>query len=375
MKPLESMKVIEVAFYLPAPMTGLVLSDLGADVVKIESPPDGDPLRVLGGGFSKDGGKAFHAFNRGKRSCMLDLKSEAGLEAFRRLAGKADVLLVSMRPSALRQLGIDFASVEKLNPRIVYCSITGYGMDGPWVDRAGHDINYQAASGILHLARDDEGSVVFPPVPLCDIFGSFHGAVAVLAGLLERGRTGRGTSIDISMAESAMTVNLFNMALTDIPGESFAARGRMLSGRYPFYNVYATKDRRWLALGAIEGKFWRRFCELIGRADLVGRQFDTGAVGEVRAVLAARTLEEWKRLFAPEDVCLDVIPDYEAVIASPQHVFRKAFAFNDEKLLAFGFFPFSPDPLRLRAPKPGEHTRQVLEEAGVPRSILEKAVG
>jgi alpha-methylacyl-CoA racemase len=372
MKPLESCRVLEVAMYLPAPMTGLVLSDLGADVVKVESPPDGDPMRLLGGDFSTKGGRAFHSFNRGKRSCLLNLKDPDGLEAMCCLAARSDVMIVSLRPSTLKRLGIDYASMEKLSPGLVYCSVSGYGLDGPWANRAGHDMNYQSAAGIVHLSRDDDGNVVFPPVPMADIFGAFHAATAVLAALLERQKTGRGTLLDVSLAESALTVNLFNMALTDLPGESFEARGRMLSGRYPFYNVYASRDGRWLTLGAIEAKFWTRFCEVAGRPDLAARQFDVTARQELRDLFASRTFDEWTALFRDEDVCLEPVFDYDHVINHPQHRFRKTFAADSAGLLAFGHLPFAPDPGRLKAPLLGEHTAEVLGECGAPAALIER---
>jgi len=372
MKPLESCRVLEVAMYLPAPMTGLILSDLGADVIKVESPPDGDPMRLLGGDFSSKGGRAFHSFNRGKRSCMLDLKGPDGKEALRCLAARSDVMIVSLRPSTLRRLGIDFDSMRKLSPGLVYCSVSGYGLEGPWADRAGHDMNYQSTAGIVHLGRDNDGNVVFPPVPMADIFGAFHAATAVLAALLERAKTGRGRLLDVSLAESALTVNLFNMALTDLPGESFEARGRMLSGRYAFYNAYATKDGKWLTLGAIEAKFWTRFCEVAGRPDLAPRQFDITVRSDVRDLFASRTFEEWMELFRDEDVCLEPVFNYDDVIAHPQHRFRGTFAADRADVLAFGHLPFSPDPGRLRAPLLGEHTAAVLDECGAPEGLIER---
>jgi alpha-methylacyl-CoA racemase len=375
MKPLESCRVLEVAMYLPAPMTGLILSDLGADVVKVESPPDGDPMRLLGGDFSSRGGRAFHSFNRGKRSCLLNLKDPDGREAMRCLAKKSDVMIVSLRPSTLQRLGIDHASMEKLNPGLVYCSVSGYGLDGPWANRAGHDMNYQSAAGIVHLSRDDEGNVVFPPVPMADIFGAFHAATAVLAALLERRDTGRGRLVDVSLAESALTVNLFNMALTDLPGESFEARGRMLSGRYPFYNAYAAKDGRWLTLGAIEAKFWNRFCEVAGRPDLAPRQFDITARRDVKDLFASRTFDEWMELFRNEDVCLEPVFDYDHVINHPQHRYRKTFSADSDKVLAFDHPPFAPDPARLEAPLLGEHTAAVLGECGAPAGLIRKVAG
>jgi alpha-methylacyl-CoA racemase len=374
-KPLESCKVLESAFYLPAPLAGLILSDLGADVIKVESPPDGDPLRLLGGSFSTEGGKAFHSFNRGKRSCVLNLKEGPGREAFMLMARRADVLLVSMRPSTMEKLGIDYRSVRKINPRIVYCSITGYGLKGPWAERAGHDMNYQASAGILHLGRDGDGNVVFTPFPAADIFGSFHAALGILAALIEREKTGEGKLLDISMTESVLSANLFNMSLTDVPGESYEARGKMLTGKYAFYNAYATKDGRWLALAAIEAKFWKRFCEVIGKEDLVGRQFDINATAEVRAVLVGKDFDEWMRLFKDEDVCLEPVIDLEGALSHPQALFRGSIAENTETLMAFNFIPYSPDPARNRAPLLGEHTARVLEVFGVPDSLIAVVAG
>ncbi|MFH1438672.1 MAG: CaiB/BaiF CoA-transferase family protein [Pseudomonadota bacterium] len=371
MKPLDSIKVLELSFYLPGPLAGLMLRDLGADVVKIESPKSLDPLRMLGGDFSSRGGRAFKSFNRGKRSCRIDLKDGDGIEAFRFLVKKADVLIVSMRPSTIVRLGIDYDSMRRVNPDIVYCSLTGYGLKGPMADKGGHDLTYQTLAGIVHLARDSEGNVTFPPVPMADIFGTFHTVTAVLAALMERGKTGKGQCVDIAMMQSVLSSNLLNMCLTDVPGETYASKGKMLTGRYAFYNAYASKDGKWFVLGAIEQKFWQRFCEVVEREDLKGRQFDTTAIEDLRKVFGEKSSDWWTRVSNEEDICLEPVIGLEEVLSHPQHEAAGTFSRQTDEILSFGFFPYDPEAGSLAAPLAGENTADVLKDYDVPQSLID----
>ena len=363
MKPLENIKVLEIASYVPGPLAGLILSDLGADVIKVEPPPYGDPLRLLGDS-TNGGGRVFRSFNRGKKSILLDLKTEEGRNVLKLMIPKIDVVIVSMRPRSMVELGIDYETLRRFNSSLIYCSLTGYGLKGPYAERAGHDISYQAVSGILFLSRDKNGNVIIPATPQADILSSFHAVTLILSSLIEKlkkGKDAEGRLLDISIAESVVSANLFNMALTDLPGDYYGSNGMMLTGKYAFYNVYKTKDNKWLSVAAIEPKFWKKLCELIGREDLVMRQFDPEVKNELEMIFLQKSMEEWMTLLGGEDVCVEPVQGKESVLSNPQFEFRKTFFSGEDESLCFRFLPYNGHTGK-RAPLLGEHTNEVLKE-------------
>ncbi|WP_242353486.1 MULTISPECIES: CaiB/BaiF CoA-transferase family protein [unclassified Anaeromyxobacter] len=373
MPPLEGLRVLDLSRLLPGPFATLVLADLGADVVKIEAPPDGDALRSLPP-LAGEASGAFHALNRNKRSLALDLRRPEGVAAFLRLAARADVVVESYRPGVLDRMGLGYAALRAASPRLVLCSITGYGQDGPYAGRAGHDVDYCALAGVLGLNGEPERPVL-PGVQIADLAGGAWPAVAgILAALVRRAATGEGAHVDVSMAEGALALMTLPLALAWARGAPTVRGRELLSGGAATYGVYRTKDGRFVALGALEPKFFAAFCEAVGRPELAPRQLEGGGAGpraELEAIFAARTRDEWAAFAAAHDVCVAPVLEGDEPCSDPHLAARGAFvevATPWEGRAIRGV----ATPVRLRgeeaprrpAPRMGEHGEAVLREAG-----------
>ncbi|MHB8419114.1 MAG: CaiB/BaiF CoA transferase family protein [Myxococcales bacterium] len=360
MSPLRGLRILDLTRLLPGPYATLVLADLGADVVKVEEPEGGDYCRALPP-FVGEASALFHLLNRNKRSIALDLKKPEGREAFFTLLERFDVVIESFRPGVMDRLGLGFEELSRRQPRAILCSISGYGQQGPYRLRAGHDIDYQAVGGLLGSA------VGAPSAQIADIGGgAWPAALGLLAAAYQRERTGKGRRIDISMAEGCLAflgpeMGRWAAGTEDLP---------VLGGAFPCYRLYRASDGRRLALGALEPKFWRAFCEAVGRPEWVTRQWDEGAfVEEVSALFATRTAPEWLELLGRADCCLEPVLERDELFASPLHQERGAF-FEVEGLGVKVRHARTPvrldghDVPRGAPPRLGEHTAAVLEEAG-----------
>jgi crotonobetainyl-CoA:carnitine CoA-transferase CaiB-like acyl-CoA transferase len=321
-----------------------LVSELGADVIKIEDPGYGDPLRGLDE-------EAFRRLNRGKKSLTLNLKSDQGRRLFLRLAERSDVLIEGFRPGVMERLGLAFETLREQNPRLVYLSITGYGQQGPFRNRAGHDINYMAVAGAL---REE-----VPRIQFADLAGGgLYGALALMAGLHKRATTGKGSYIDLAMLDGV--VSLLGLGMSSL--------GELLSGRYPNYGLYETRDGRWLSVGALEPKFWEAFCEGIQRPDLVERIGDPTARQEVARVIAGKDAAKWQAVFEGiegRDACVELVQDPGGALSHPQVSHRRMF--DPELAVPFARPADSGQP----APELGEHTLSLLEELGVSSNEVE----
>jgi crotonobetainyl-CoA:carnitine CoA-transferase CaiB-like acyl-CoA transferase len=370
--PLEGLRILDLTRLLPGPYATLVLADLGADVVKVEEPEIGDYCRVLPPMAGEISG-LFHLLNRNKRSIALDLKRPAGRETFFKLLEHFDVVVESFRPGVMERLGLGFEELRKRQPRAILCSITGYGQDGPYRGRAGHDINYQALAGLVYA--DGSSSPRAPLSQVGDIGGGAWPAVAgVLAAAWERERTGRGRAIDISMTEGCL-----GFLSTELGRWACEAGGQsILAGAYPCYTVYRSSDGHHLALGALEPKFWQGFCQAVGKPDWVARQWDAGPfVGEVQALFSTRARAAWLEVLAPFDVCCEPVLEREELFDHPVHRERDVF-FDVEGLGAK--VRHARTPVRMseaevpKRPPPGlgQHTESVLAEAGFAAAEIQR---
>jgi len=330
-RALDGVRVIDLTRLLPGAYATLLLADLGADVVKIEDPRGGDGMRTLATGPRA----YFEPLNRGKRSVTLDLRAPEAAAVLDALLARADVVVDSFRPSTARRLGVDAATLRARHRRLVCASISGFGHSGPYADRAAHDINYQALAGLLKPPA--------PPGPLVgDIGAAMQTAIGILAALIERERTGDGSFVDVAIHDAAIAWTMFPAS------EDLASA---------CYTIYETADGEWLALGALEPKFWRGFCERIGRPDLAPLQFAAGGerqrvLDEVRAIMRGRSRDDWLARFADADVCLTPILTPDEAARDP-HVVGRRGAWRDERA----------------APALGADTDAVLEEAGVAADV------
>jgi crotonobetainyl-CoA:carnitine CoA-transferase CaiB-like acyl-CoA transferase len=375
--PLSGLRVLDLTRLLPGPFATLVLADLGADVVKVEEPGGGDWLRGMPPLAGGDSG-AFHALNRGKRSVAIDLRRPEGAATFLRLARGADAVVESFRPGVLDRLGVGFEALRRENRRIVLCSISGYGQDGPYAQRAGHDLDYCAFAGVL-AANGTPARPAPVGVQVADVAGgAWPAAAGVLAALLGRDRSGEGAHVDVSMTEGALAMLALPLGMAWSRGTPIARGTELLDGGAACYDVYRTKDGRFVALGALEPKFFGAFCEAAGRPELAPRQLEDGGRGpraELEALFAARTRDEWAELAARHDVCLAPVLEGDEPTRDPHLAARGAFV--DVRLPRSGrTMPTPGTPIRVRGvPRPpalpgpdaGEHTDEVLLEAGFTR--------
>lgn len=306
--PLAGVRVLDFTALLPGAMCTLYLADLGADVIKVEPPVTGEAAR---GPAGTPPGGIFHVTNRNKRSITLDLKNPEQNAQARRLIAESDVMVESFRPGVMARLGLDYATMAALNPRLVYCSITGYGQQGPMADKAGHDINYQAMAGVAAQNVVDGSRPSPGGSPWADLAGGgLSAALGIMTALFDATRTGQGRHVDIAMTDCVMALNVAALSSKMMFGGGQPEPGRdILSGGLPCYGTYATADGRHLAFGALEHKFWHAFCQAVERPDLERRGWDMGprrdaAVEEIAALVRARTFAEWTALLGGVDACV-----------------------------------------------------------------------
>jgi alpha-methylacyl-CoA racemase len=346
--PLAGVRVVDLTRLYPGPYATLLLADLGADVVKVEDAGEGDPLRGLP--------EQFGALNRGKRSIAVDLKTPGGPAVLRRLCSRSDVLIEGFRPGVLDRLGCAPAALSAEFPRLVICSLTGFGQTGPRRDSAGHDIGYLAMGGVL--SRCGLGDVpALPGAQFADFFaGGQQAVVAILAALLERASTGRGRLLDVAMAEGAMQALLPRLA--DSSSEY------VLRGDRPCYRVYACRGGGAIALGALEPKFWSRFCAAVGRPQWEGEQFDPTLSPAVDELFLQRTRDEWAALLGPADCCAEPVLQAHELAANPQHRARSLWL-RDGRPRSLPALVETESLPAGRAPAHGEHGTELLREAGL----------
>ncbi|WP_414696662.1 CaiB/BaiF CoA transferase family protein [Paraburkholderia sp.] len=319
---LQGLRVLDLTRLLPGPVAALRLAELGADVLKIEAPGSGDPTRTMmqasGDRVAGRPGAFYRMVNRGKRETRLDLKSEAGRTVLRALASEADVLIESFRPGVMGRLGIGYETLRALNPRLVYCAITGYGSSGPFAAQAGHDLNYIGYAGVLEQLASRDGAPIMPNFQIADLLGGALSAVTqILAALWHVSRGGEGRFVDVSMTHATHANNFIARIALANDGAAPPAGGGLLNGGVPCYNLYRTQDGRWLAVGALELKFWETLCHALDRPEWAYRHWSVGqAIGgpdavaltqELADLIAGRSLEEWVRLLEPLDCCVSPV--------------------------------------------------------------------
>jgi alpha-methylacyl-CoA racemase len=322
MRPLQDIFVLDFTTLLPGPMATLLLAEAGAEVVKVERP-DGEDMRAYPAPWGRDS-VYFALLNRGKKSVALDLKKAADRQALAPLLARADVIVEQFRPGVMDRLGLGPADIAAVNPKAIYCSITGYGQTGPARDVAGHDLNYIGDAGLLALSIGPPEAPVVPPALIADIAGGAYPAMMnILLALRERDRTGRGRRLDI-----AMTDNLFPFlfwALGDglASGHWRGSGAHILTGASARYRLYPCADARILAVAALEEKFWTVFCDIIGlEAPLRAKAFEATTIARVAAIIKSEASSVWRARFAGQDCCCSVVATLREALDNPQFAAR-----------------------------------------------------
>ncbi len=361
---LAGTRVLDLTSLVPGAYATGLLADLGAEVIKLE-PPGPSRFPALEGWAAA----VLGCLDRNKKSVAVDLKHPRGLAMARALAATCDVLIEGFRPGVADRLGLGYPELAASSPGLIYCSLTGYGQTGPRAQEAGHDLNYLALSGLLSLFGEAGRPPPIPPILLADLAGGAAAALAVLAAVVQRRNTGRGARVDVAMVD--VLASWLRPLLTDAaPGQVLTREDLPLAGRYVCYNVWATRDHRYVALAALERRFWTNFCNAVGRGDLVSGQFSSARRGdpvhdELEALFRSRTLQEWADLGTGQDLCLTPVLDPPEAMAGE---LARARGFGRQGL------PFRCEgwqPPDRPAPRRGQHTREVLGALGLAAAELE----
>lgn len=360
--PLSGIRVVDLSRLLPGAFATMMLAELGAEVIKVEHPNGGDPMRRLPPLLH---GRGIYDWllNRGKKSVALDLRSAKGSESLLNLVRTADVVVESFRPRTARRLGVSAGQLREANRRLVHCAITGYGQTGPYAERPGHDLNYVSLSGLLAA---DRPMGELPRMFIADVGGGAMTAViAILGALVGRERHGVGAALDVSMHDACLYWAMLPAARDLVPGGANAVGEIPTFGQHASYNVYRTRDDRWIALGALEEKFWVAFCTAIGRPDLAARhatgEVDQAAlIADMRALFATRTREEWLAILPGQETCVTPVNlPHEAL--RDAHVLARGTVREREGFRAVRA-PFVSEAVELGPPPElGEHTDQLLK--------------
>lgn len=395
MLALENIKVLDLAPLPPGALCSMFLGDLGAEVIRIEAPPETRRPGAFGASPKGEQGRqeaAYNPLNRNKKSLGLNLRTEAGHQIFYRLVEKADIIIEGFRPGVVKRLGIDYDTVRELNPKIIYCSLSGYGQDGPYSNLPGHDINYISFGGALALIGNPDGPPVIPLNLIADFAGaSLHGVIGILSALIARQRIGMGQYIDIAYVDGVISV------LTSFTADYFLKgimpkRGETaLHGAYPYYAVYETKDGKYISLGCLEPWFWENLCRALGKEEFISYHFlpdhlwhkpDGENWGKITAFLKqiflTKARDEWFDFLAKRDVPVAKVYTLDEVFSDPQVKHREMVIEIDHptlgKVRQVGIaikMSETPGKVRSLSPLLGEHTDEVLLDLGYTKQEIE----
>ena len=371
---LEGIKVLDLSRTVPGPFCTMVLADMGADVIKIDAP--GYQMGMLP---DQEKQAAYDFLSRNKKSIVLNLKTEEARGVFRKLATESDVVMEAFRPRVAKKLGVDYDTISELNPRIVYCSLTGFGQDGPYRDLPGHDPNYTSIGGAVGLTGDREGDPVIIRAALGDIGSALHAVIGILCALMARDKTGRGQYVDISMTDSVLS--FLTVSLLRYFRDGFIPKRGWPS---PTINVWRTKDGKFVSTGLIEPYFWERFCHALGREDLIPHQRAKGEKlqevhSAIKETFLTKTRDEWFQIMKDADTCVSPVLELDEVVKDPQLLSRDMFPEFDHptagKVRQLGMpIKLSETPAKFRgfAPLIGQHTEEVLQGLGYTKHQIEE---
>lgn len=374
--PLAGIKVLDLSRYLPGPFCTQMLADFGAEVIKIEDL-GGDLMRHVPPMIEGESA-GFYAVNRNKKSITLNLKKEEGQAIFRRLVANSDVVVDQFRPGVMDKMGLGYEQLREINEGIIYCSITGYGLNGPLRDAAGHDLNYLSLAGITGLNGTYKGMPAICGMQIADIAGgTLYPTIAILLALASRQKTGQGQLCDIAMMDGSISLLALTLGQWGGWGKLPEMGDDLLGGGYAFYQIYRTKDDKFVSLGALEEKFWAGFCNKLDRPNFIKQQFNKSLqrdmIAEIQMVMQEKTRDEWVEYFADSDICFTPILSLEEMCEHPQVLAREMIVKltnvrGSGKDMALTGVPFklsgTPGVAKIIFPQLGEHNEDVLMTAG-----------
>jgi crotonobetainyl-CoA:carnitine CoA-transferase CaiB-like acyl-CoA transferase len=371
MLPLDDIRILDLSRLAPGPFCSMLLGDLGADVLLIEPPPDS---RAGQSGFPA--GDAHDALRRNKSSIVLNLRDEEARTVFYRLSESADVVLEGFRPGVVKRLAVDYETLREKNPRLIYCSLSGYGQTGPYASMVGHDINYISIGGALGMIGWPDQPPAIPLNVIADFAaGGLHAAYGILAALHARERTGRGQYVDIAMSDGVLY--LLSMIVSGyFAGNRVPERGAtVLNGSVPHYNVYQCADGKWISLGSLEPHFWANLCRVMGREDFIPHQYDSATREEIfahfRQQFASKTRDEWFEVLKQTDICVAPVLALDEALSNPHNLARDMVIDVERpqggRVKQVGIatkLSETPGAVRSTSPAPGQHTDEVLASLG-----------
>ncbi len=361
---LNGLMILDLSRLLPGPFCSMILADHGARVIAIE-----DKQYAVEAGINS-------SVLRNKEHMTLNLKSEIGRQVFLDMAKKADIILEGFRPGVTSRLGVDYDSVKKINPKIIYCSISGYGQTGPYRNKAGHDVNYLSTAGVLDLIGHKDGPPSIPGIQIADLAGGgMYAVIGILMALYARQQTGKGQYIDISMTDGSMSLLSLVLSIKQFAGLPVKRADFLLSHRYACYNTYETSDHRYLSIGAVENRFWKNLCTYFDKPEYIPMQYDDGKKDEiidfVRQKFKQKTLEQWCEALNDLDICWGPVKNLDEAMEDPLFKEREMVVDLEDlsgKSLKFLGVPVklsdTPGSVRTLPPAFGENTTSVLREFG-----------
>jgi len=383
MQALEGIRILDLSRLAPGPFASMMLGDMGADVLLIEPPAEGKMAGIgIGRGADAERMQAYDSLRRNKRSIVLNLREQDARDIFFKLVDDADVVLEGFRPGVVKRLGVDYEAVSARNPRIVYCSLSGFGQTGPYSNLVGHDINYISVGGALGMIGWPDTPPAIPMNIIADFAGGgLHAAYGIMVALFARERTGKGQYVDSAMTDGVLYL-LASLTGSVLAGGASPTRGgTMLNGSVPHYNVYECADGGWISIGSLEPHFFANLCKVMGREDFIPHQWDAAKRDEIRAHFAAqfksKPRDEWFRILSETDICAGPVYSLEEALNDPHNRARQMVVEVDHpslgKVAQLGVgtkLSDTPGAFRSFAPAPGQHTDEVLAALGYDNAAI-----
>lgn len=383
--PLEGIRILDLSRYLPGPFCTQIMADFGAEVIKVEDPRGGElgrSLAPLVEGLSA----RFYTVNRNKKSITLDMKKGEGKEIFKRLVADCDVVIDQFRPGVMDKMGLGYETLKGLNPRLIYCSITGYGLTGPMRDSAGHDLNYLNLAGVTGMNGAKNGKPAICGVQIADIAGgTLYAVIGILLALSSREKTGQGQLVDIAMLDGSVSLLAYTLGEWSGWGQLPVMGDDVLTGGYAMYQIYQTQDDQWVSLGAVEEKFFAEFCQRIGKPEYAAEHWNKARqpeiIADIQSIMKQKTREQWVEFFADADICFTPVLTMEEMCEHPQvkardMIYKLANANNSGKDVAIAGIPVklsdTPGNASLNFPDLGQHNQEVFKQAGYSDSDIEE---
>jgi alpha-methylacyl-CoA racemase len=384
--PLVGIRILDMSRLLPGPLATMMLADMGAEVIKIEDPASPDQVRNFPP-FIGETAAYYLAVNRSKRSLAINYNTEEGRQILYRLVKDADVLVEQFRPGVMAKIGLGYEMLKSINPRLVYVSITGYGQTGPWAQEAGHDLNYIARAGLLGITGTASGQPIIPGAQIADIAGGSYMAMnAIMAALLARNHSNQGQHVDVSMMDAVMPLNTFAFARSQADKKPVTPSGHELSGKLANYNVYLCSDNKYVALGALEPKFWQAFCLAVNKPDWAqGLLWEGEKLADMKAnvslLFTTRSQAEWLEISSKYDFCLSAVLGMEE-LEHQQHIQERDMVVKQQTSEGIDYnalgiplkFSETPGAIAWPAPVMGADTLAILREAGYKEETIKQWV-